>query len=353
MDRRHNNTHDSHDPCQPRPESPSGAYSEHLSRLDIHGRACVADNEWPPPRHAAPVGDRWTKPLAIAVAATVASVIGFTAFEALNNGDEVDPNRLLAASTAAPPTNSISTTPTTDQPLVGSPPQIDGDVMLYGLVGELADPDEDQAADDDSTEPESANWVEPTVDPESEWIDAGNGVLVPDVLLKIRFCESTNNYSAAHRYSSARGAYQFLRGSWQWYGHANRYGVPEANLATPAQQDEAAVITVRKDGLRPWYASRHCWADPNINPNYRTANAPPTTTTTESTTTTTEPTTSTESTTSTVSTTSVTAQSTTTSTSDPTSTAPTASTTASSTTSSDPTSATDTTNGTSASEGSS
>lgn len=91
------------------------------------------------------------------------------------------------------------------------------------------------------------------------WIDAGHGVFLPPILLQIRFCESTNDYEAANPRSSARGAYQFLTGSWAYYGHAERYGVPQADLATPAQQDEAALLTWQAVGTSPWNASRHCW----------------------------------------------------------------------------------------------
>lgn len=79
------------------------------------------------------------------------------------------------------------------------------------------------------------------------------------MLLRIRFCESTDNYQAANPSSSARGAYQFLTGSWAGYGHADRYGVSQAHLATNAQQDEAALITWQRDGTRPWNASKSCW----------------------------------------------------------------------------------------------
>lgn len=92
------------------------------------------------------------------------------------------------------------------------------------------------------------------------WVDAGNGVYVPQILLSIRFCESRDSYVAANSRSSARGAYQFLTGSWAAYGHAERYGVRSADLATPEQQDEAALITWERDGTRPWAASRHCWS---------------------------------------------------------------------------------------------
>ena len=102
-------------------------------------------------------------------------------------------------------------------------------------------------------------------------------MFVPPVLLKIRFCESTDNYTAANPNSSARGAYQFLTGSWAAYGHADRYGVTQAHLATPAQQDEAALLTYQQVGARPWAESRACWGSDSIDPRYLTA-APPATT---------------------------------------------------------------------------
>ncbi len=93
----------------------------------------------------------------------------------------------------------------------------------------------------------------------ASWVDAGHGVYVPPVLLAIRWCESNHSYHAANPASSARGAYQFLRSSWRDYGHAARFGVSTADQATPAQQDEAALITWTEYGTSPWNASRHCW----------------------------------------------------------------------------------------------
>lgn len=157
-------------------------------------------------------------------------------------------------------------------PSIGSP--ADG---VGGFAIELADAIEEN---DVAESPTTTVWVEPTLPPESEWVSSGNGVLVPDLLLRIRFCESTNNYLAANSGSSARGAYQFLNKSWDWYGHAAITGVTEAHLATPAQQDEAGLRTLQKEGTGPWAESRACWADENIDPRYATAAPPPPVTTT-------------------------------------------------------------------------
>ena len=110
-----------------------------------------------------------------------------------------------------------------------------------------------------TTVEETTTTAPPTTAAENGFVNAGHGVYVPPILLEIRRCESGGNYQAANPSSSARGAYQFLTGSWAAYGHADRYGVSQAHLATNAQQDEAALITWQRDGTRPWNASRHCW----------------------------------------------------------------------------------------------
>jgi len=86
------------------------------------------------------------------------------------------------------------------------------------------------------------------------WADSGNGVNVPIELLVIRCCESMNNYTVQNGVSTASGAYQFLNGTW-----ANQYGVSRAMYATPAQQDMAAIAEWKRNGSRPWNASKDCW----------------------------------------------------------------------------------------------
>ncbi len=134
----------------------------------------------------------------------------------------------------------------------------------YEFWSQFSDPTAVVVAISDSTEHQLITGTQPPpgrvqlAHPQG-WVDAGHGVFVPPILLEIRFCESRGDYKAANTRSSARGGYQFLSGSWRAYGHAARYGVSTADKATPAQQDEAALITWQADGTRPWNASRHCW----------------------------------------------------------------------------------------------
>ncbi len=176
-------------------------------------------------------------------------------------GDGEVTEGVLSAAPAAPTTTEATTTtvaPTTAAPTTAAPttaaPATTATPDTVAATDPSTDTTVDPAAPTESTDPATATTAHP-----EGYVDAGHGVYLPAVMLKIRFCESTDNYQAANPSSSARGAYQFLTGSWAAYGHAERYGVSQAHLASNAQQDEAALITWQRDGTRPWNASKHCW----------------------------------------------------------------------------------------------
>ena len=65
-------------------------------------------------------------------------------------------------------------------------------------------------------------------------------------LLKLRTCESGNNYANKNN-PLYRGAYQYSYETW-----GNRYGVYDPADATPAQQDAAVRETYLRRGWQPW-----------------------------------------------------------------------------------------------------
>lgn len=171
-----------------------------------------------------------------------------------------------AAPATAPPTTKAPA-PTTTVPTTASEPDVtEATEVEVSSEEQSAAPASDTSVAEttpttaeETTTTAAPTTAAPTTAAGNGFVNAGHGVYVPPILLEIRRCESGGNYQAANPYSSARGAYQFLTGSWAAYGHAARYGVSQAHLATNAQQDEAALITWQRDGTRPWNASRHCW----------------------------------------------------------------------------------------------
>jgi hypothetical protein len=73
--------------------------------------------------------------------------------------------------------------------------------------------------------------------------------------LKIRWCESRDNYKAQNSRSSASGAWQFIDGTWR-----SVTGLPgSAKDYDKATQDAAFRKLFAASGTRPWAASRGCW----------------------------------------------------------------------------------------------
>ena len=180
------------------------------------------------------------------------------------------PTTTIPPTTAAPATTAAPTTaaPTTAAPATEATTAEESEAESTTSTSGDDTAESTTTEGSETTAPETTEAPPTTTAPESTtttasadgWVDTGNGVLVPPVLLAIRWCESRDDYQAANPSSSARGAYQFLTGSWAAYGHADRYGVNQAHLASKVQQDEAALLTWQRDGTRPWNASRTCWS---------------------------------------------------------------------------------------------
>lgn len=78
---------------------------------------------------------------------------------------------------------------------------------------------------------------------------------LPAVLLRIRWCESRNDYKAEEPRSTASGAWQILDGTWNGYR-----GYHHASAAPRHIQDAKALALYRDRGTKPWKASRRCWS---------------------------------------------------------------------------------------------
>lgn len=89
------------------------------------------------------------------------------------------------------------------------------------------------------------------------WVDLGHGVYGPAVLLRVRWCESRDDYQAENPRSSSSGGWQFISRTWRYVT-----GTPPPASSYPASvQDDAAVrlLTMPGGGLGHWAPSRHCW----------------------------------------------------------------------------------------------
>lgn len=92
----------------------------------------------------------------------------------------------------------------------------------------------------------------PPPPPPAPAIQASVGL--PAILLAIRNCESSNNYSAQNPTTSASGAFQIEDATWANYG-----GYAKAKYAPPAIQDARALQIYNSSGTSPWSASQGCW----------------------------------------------------------------------------------------------
>lgn len=73
--------------------------------------------------------------------------------------------------------------------------------------------------------------------------------------LKIRWCESRDNYQAQNSASTASGAWEFLDSTW----HSNSHLPGHARDYPQAVQDRVFLLVFAEQGTRPWVSSESCW----------------------------------------------------------------------------------------------
>lgn len=80
------------------------------------------------------------------------------------------------------------------------------------------------------------------------------------ILGRIADCESQGNLYAKNPRSTAKGKYQFLDGSWRYYGQ-KLWGDEwvSKNVFSERDQDELAEYVVSVNGYKDWEASAYCW----------------------------------------------------------------------------------------------
>lgn len=81
----------------------------------------------------------------------------------------------------------------------------------------------------------------------------------PTLAIKVASCESRLNPRAKNASSTAKGLFQFLDGTWKYYG-LKKWGTLEGkDVLNYEDNAELATWVMSKRGLRDWLASKHCW----------------------------------------------------------------------------------------------
>ena len=81
-----------------------------------------------------------------------------------------------------------------------------------------------------------------------------------ETMERIALCESRNDPLAKNPRSTASGRFQFLKGSWAYYGE-QLWGDAwmEKDVFDYHDNTELAYYVAKTVGLSPWDASRYCW----------------------------------------------------------------------------------------------
>lgn len=76
---------------------------------------------------------------------------------------------------------------------------------------------------------------------------------------RIAWCESKNVATAKNPASTASGRFQFLKGSWEYYGTELWGSTAGKSVFDYEDNTELAAYVYKKYGTSPWEASSHCW----------------------------------------------------------------------------------------------
>ena len=82
----------------------------------------------------------------------------------------------------------------------------------------------------------------------------------PDLALRIARCESNFNPKAKNPNSSASGVYQWIKGSFEYYGKLYwKDDYYQKDRFNPKDNIELAIWVISTKGTSDWTESRHCW----------------------------------------------------------------------------------------------
>ena len=82
--------------------------------------------------------------------------------------------------------------------------------------------------------------------------------------IAIATCESDLNPRARSPFSTAKGLFQFIDGSWKYYGLMKWGTLKGKSVLDYEDNAELAVWVMSEFSTKPWDSSRHCWSPDSV-----------------------------------------------------------------------------------------
>lgn len=151
------------------------------------------------------------------------------------------------ARVASAPQSSVASTPQRSSTTAAGP-----GAQVTETTASPANPPAPSTSSPTPTTPAPSTTVAPPPPPPTT-IPSEPGMPTEAQWLRLRQCESGNNYRAVSPSGKYRGAYQFSQGTWESLG-----GQGDPAAASPAEQDARAKALYRARGAKPWpHCGRH------------------------------------------------------------------------------------------------